>query len=106
MRRLQTAECPDFGREAIVRLFDTAYAELTARLCHGMAFLIDFHGRDLLKAFRDWLASRKIRCPTETHRADTRGCPALRRESHDYGTDDFLDLANGVRSLAGLAPLP
>jgi hypothetical protein len=44
---VQTAECPNLEREAIIRLFDTAYAEVTASsYIEDMEFLIDFHGRD------------------------------------------------------------
>lgn len=104
----QTAECPSLGREAIIRLFDTTYAELTTETyIKATEFLIDFHGRDLLKGFRDWLASRKV------HLSYERLCmaltPAAVRQYGEnraiYGTDDFCDLANGVRALAGLAPL-
>ena len=104
----QTAECPSLEREAIIRLFDTTYTELTTEsYVKSMEFLIDFHGRDLLKGFRDWLASRKV------HLSYERLClaliPAAVRQYGEnreiYGTDDFRDLANGVRALAGLAPV-
>jgi hypothetical protein len=104
----QTAECPDLGREAIIHLFDAAYAELTSDLyVNELGFLIDFHGRDLLKAFQQWLAARKVLLSYD--RLSSGLIDAAVREYHGnrsiYGTDDFRDLANGVRSLAGFPPL-
>lgn len=104
----QTAECPSLGRDAIIQLFDSTYAGLTTdAYFEATEFLIDFHGRDLLKAFRDWLSSRGI------HLSYERLCielipAAVRQYGEDraiYGSDDFRDLANGVRALAGLGPL-
>ena len=105
---VQTAECPGLEREAMILLFDTVYAEVTAdAYVEQMEFLIDFHGRDLLKAFRDWLSSRRIQLSYK--RLCDELIPAAVRQYEGnraiYGTDDFRDLANGVRSLAGLAPL-
>ena len=105
---VQTAECPNLGREAISLLFDTAYAEVTADdYVKEREFLIDFHGRDLLKAFREWLVSRKILLSYE--RLCIELIPAAVRQYGEnraiYGSDDFRDLANGVRLLAGLGPL-
>jgi hypothetical protein len=72
-----------------------------------MEFLIDFHGRDLLKEFRQWLGSHKV--PLSYDRLREELIPAAVQEYEGnrriYGEDDFRDLANGVRSLAGLAPL-
>jgi hypothetical protein len=104
---LQTADWPGFRREAVILLFDTAYAEVTAdSYITGMEFLIDFHGRDLLKAFQQWLGSRKV--PLSHKRLCDELIPAAVRQYEGnraiYGKDDFRDLANGVRSLAGLAP--
>jgi hypothetical protein len=104
----QTAECAAFRREAVILLFETAYAEVTTTsYVGGMEFLIDFHGRDLLKAFHQWLGSRKI--PMSYKRLCDELIPAAVQQYRDnrtiYGNDDFRDLANGARSLAGLAPL-
>jgi hypothetical protein len=92
----------------MIQLFDTTYAEVSASsYIEDMKFVIDFHARDLLKAFQEWLASRGF------VRGYGRICldliPAVAEQYRDngaiYGNDDFRDLANGVRSLAGLAPL-
>jgi hypothetical protein len=104
----QTAECASFHRDAVIVLFDTAYAEITAdSYVLDMEFLIDFHGRDLLKAFHQWLGSHKV--PLSYKRLCDELIPAAVRQYGEnraiYGNDDFRDLANGVRSLAGLAPL-
>lgn len=104
----QAAECPSLGRDAITQLFDSTYAELTTdAYVKEMEFLIDFHGRDLSKAFRDWLASRGIYLSYE--RLCIELIPAAVRQYGEdraiYGSDDFRDLADGVRALAGLAPL-
>ncbi len=105
---LQTAECPSLEREAMIRLFDTAYAEVTASsYIEDMEFLIDFHGRDLLKAFQAWLASRRFVRYYKDLCRDLISA-AVRQYGDNraiYGKDDFRDLANGVRSVAGLAPL-
>jgi hypothetical protein len=104
----QTAACPSFHRDAVAALFDTTHAEITAdSYIKDLEFLIDFHGRDLLKAFRHWLVSFKV--PLSYERLSGELIPtAVRQYAANraiYGSDDFLDLANGVRSLAGLAPL-
>jgi hypothetical protein len=104
----RTAACADFGRDAVIVLFDTAYAEITADpYVLNMEFLIDFHGRDLLKDFHQWLVSHRV--PLSYKRLRDELIPAAVRQYDGnraiYGTDDFRDLANGVRSLAGLPPL-
>jgi hypothetical protein len=103
-----TAECPSFHREVVSALFDAAHAEITAEsYIKSLEFLIDFHGRDLLKAFHMWLVSRKV--PLSYERLCGELIPAaIRQYGGDrtiYGKDDFLDLANAVRALAGLAAL-
>lgn len=54
----QTASCPQFQRENAIRLFDVAYAEMTAdSYVMEMEFSIDFHGKKLLKEWlmgQDW----------------------------------------------------
>jgi hypothetical protein len=104
----QTAACESFRRDAVIALFDATHAEITTdAYIERLEFLIDFHGRDLLKALRQWLVSLKV--PLSYERLSTELIPAaVGQYAGDraiYGKDDFLDLANGVRSLAGLAPL-
>ena len=82
---VQTAECDNLRREAITLLFDQTYAEVTADdYVKERGFLIDFHGRDLLKAFRQWLGRRGLRSSTTpVPRTDFCRRPAVRRESRD-----------------------
>ncbi len=103
-----TAGCTHFHRENVRTLFDTAYAQTSAEgYLAALEFLIDFHGKDLLGAFHRWLGSRGA--PLSRNRLCEALIPAAARHYADdrttYGTDDFLELANGVRALAGLAPL-
>jgi hypothetical protein len=104
----QTAACASFRREAVTALFDATHVGITAEAyINSLDFLIDFHGRDLLKAFRQWLVSLKaplsyVRLSVELISAAVQQYAADRTI---YGKDDFLELANGVRSLAGLARL-
>lgn len=104
----QTAASSQFRRENATRLFDSAYAEITATTYLAqMAFLIDFHGRDLLREIHGWMNARGISLPYGRLRDEL--IPAAIQEYEVnrlvYGQDDFRDLANGVRALAGLAPL-
>jgi hypothetical protein len=104
----RTADCSQFRREEAILMFDAAYAEITAELyVTGMEFLIDFHGKDLLREFHRWLGSRKVLMSYDRLRGEL--IPAAVQEYEVnrklYGEDDFRDLANGVRSLAGLTPL-
>lgn len=104
----QTATCPQFQRAQVGPLFDAAYGEITAAAyIDGMEFLLDYHGRDLLSEFLLWLRARGVRLSNE--RLIDELIPALVEEYQInrtlFGRDDFLDLANGVRSLAGLPAL-
>ena len=52
----QTSQCEQFRRENVTPHFDKAYAEITANpYSSQMEFLVDYHGRDLLKEFHQWL---------------------------------------------------
>ena len=66
------------------------------------SFLIDYHGRDLLIAFHQYLNSQGARLSRD--RLCNELIPALVEEYQGnrgvFGRDEFLDLANGVRSLA------
>jgi hypothetical protein len=103
-----TSVAPQLQRDAVAQWFDRAYAEVTAHDCLvGLECLIDFHGRDLLRAFHQRLASFGIRLSFD--RLLDELIAAVIEEYRDnrslYGSDDFRDLANGVRSLAGLDPV-
>lgn len=103
-----TAGCTHFHRDHVRALFDAAYAQTSAEgYLATLDFLTDFHGKDLLGAFHRWLSSRGASLSRK--RLCEALIPAATRQYADdrttYGTDDFLHLANGVRALAGLAPL-
>ena len=89
-------------------LFDQTYAEVTADdYVKQREFLIDFHGRDLLKAFHQWLGRRAAPPFYDTLRRELISA-AVRQYGENraiYGSDDFRDMANGVRLLAGLGRL-
>ena len=99
-----TATCSVFSRQNAIRLFDAAYGEITAvDYVVEMEFLLDFHGRELLSALRQRVSPGWNALPDETlvlaAAAEYKANPLL------YGKDDFRDLANGVRALAGLSPV-
>lgn len=105
----RAARCPDFERDSIIHLFDTIYAEITSGdYFEERGFLVDFHGKSLLRNFHRWLESRGTPSFLQTFIPELiRAASDVYREDRTvYGRDDFRDLANGVRSLAGLAPLP
>jgi hypothetical protein len=104
-----TAGCPQFGSEAVAALFDRTLAEITAPLyVNGMEFLIDCHGRDLLKDFVQVLRTRGVQLSYERLRDELvlAVVEEYRENPAVFGRDDFLDLANGIRSLAELPALP
>jgi hypothetical protein len=102
------AGAAEFGREAVIIWFDSAYGEVTgAAYLASLEFLIDFHGRDLLTEFQQWLSSRSVQLSYNLLLTEL--IPAAVEEYTTnravYGSDDFRDLANGVRALAGLPPV-
>ena len=73
-----------------------------------LKFIEDFHGRKLLEAFLIWLAQEhksKLSYRRFVIELESAVPSAYRVNRQIYGSDDFLDLASGVRALAGLAPL-
>jgi hypothetical protein len=98
-----------FRPQNVAPYFDAAYEEITAdQYVSQMEFLVDYHGRDLLKEFRQRLFDQGARLSYE------RLCEALipaalleyEENRNVFGKDDFRDLANGVRLFAGLTELP
>lgn len=105
----QASQCEQFRRDNVAPYFDGAYAEFTAaRYVAQMEFLVDYHGRDLLKEFHQWLLDQGARLSYE--RLCEALIPAALQEYEEnrnvFGNDDFRDLANGVRLFAGLTALP
>jgi hypothetical protein len=75
---------------------------------NDLRFLEEFNGRDLLGVFLKWLQSECHFKPSQKLflRELEKAVPvAYKANRLLYGTDDFLDLANGVRALAGLPPI-
>jgi hypothetical protein len=103
------AACVHFQRAAVEPLYDAAFAEVTAApYVDGMEFLLDFHGRDLLTEFYQSLRADGVQFSYDRFVAEL--IPAVVEEYRAnrtvFGTDDFRDLANGVRAITGLPPLP
>lgn len=76
---------------------------------NGMRFLEEFHGRDLLATFFEWLQKEYNFLMRKNHlvRELENAVPLVYQGNRLlYGTDDFRDLANGVRALANLPPIP
>ena len=105
----EAAASPHLTRAAVSARYDRELARVTAAdYVDAGSFLEEFHGRELCVDLHGWL----------THH----GATGLRRKSLEQelaaavvevyrevpapdGLDDFRDLANAVRSLAGLPPL-
>jgi hypothetical protein len=90
---------------AVAARYDKHYSNLSAaEYLRDLQFLIDFHGRDLLKEFRVWLETLGIHFPYESLIKELAAAmvEAYAGNRAIHGTDDFLQLANGVRALAGL----
>jgi hypothetical protein len=104
----QTAGSPHLEADALVRRSDELHARVTAEeYIANLQFLVDFHGRDLLGEFRSWLEQLGIHFSYERLvRALIDAVGEVYAANRTiYGSDDFLDLANGVRALAGLPAL-
>jgi hypothetical protein len=105
----RTSDEPHLEAAAVAARFDHHHSVVTAaKYVHDLQFLVDFHGRDLLKEFRLWLESLGVSLTYESMvKALTSAMVDVYSLNRNiYGTDDFLHLANGVRNLAGLPPLP
>ena len=104
-----TVASPHLSPGAVGQRYDDELARLTAAdYLRDMTFLEEFHGRDLLGEFCEWLQRehnatlpRKLLIKELEKAAPS----AYKANRLLYGTDDFLDLANGVRALAKLPPI-
>jgi hypothetical protein len=106
---LQATQSPHLAPAAITQRFDDIFASVTAvPYLKQLEFLLDFHGKELLKDFRDWLEGLGVRFSFDRIRKElVDAAPEVYAGNRMiYGHDDFLDLANGVRAWAGLPPLP
>ncbi len=106
----ETTLTAHLATETVERRYDAALARVNAeKYVDELSFLEEFHGRDFIDVFFEWLRQRlgatglrKKTLIEELQRAVPR---AYRSNRMIYGTDDFLDLANGVRALAQLPPV-
>lgn len=101
----RTAAEPHLEGHAITARFDRHHSAVTAEgYLRDLQFLFDFHGRDQLKEFSRWLVTLGINLPYDSFVKELAAAMvevyAGNRTVH--GTDHFLQLANGVRALAGL----
>jgi hypothetical protein len=108
-RAHETASSPHLEPSSIGQRYDKELARISALdyLIH-LRFLEEFHGKHLLAVLLEWL-QKEYKCPLPAKRlikSLEEALPAAYSADRSlYGTDDFLDLANGVRALAGLPPL-
>lgn len=109
----ETVVSPHLTPLAVGRRYDDELARLSAADYLGdMHFVEEFHGRDLLGALCDWLQHEyKITLSKKAFgklvvQELVKAVPVAYQTNRQlYGTDDFLDLANGVRALAKLPPI-
>jgi hypothetical protein len=99
---------PHLDDAAVAKRFDHQYAIVTTTsYLVDMEFLFDFHGKELLSQFRNWLETLGVRFRFERLRAELASALV---EVYDenraiHGTDDFRELADGMRAIAGLPPI-
>lgn len=102
----ETASSPHLTPASIGARYDDQLARVTAAsYLADLRFLEEFNGRELLGAFLAWLQSEhhlSLKRKTFTKELEKAVSIVYRANRSLYGTDDFLDLANGVRGLAGL----
>ena len=105
----ETAACMYLAPLAIQQRYDDELARITAGgYMSQSCFLEEFHGRDLLGAVHARLnETYKMRLSRKTFTESLRDAVHVVYSANRllYGTDDFLDLANGVRALAQMPPL-
>jgi hypothetical protein len=102
--------CPLLAAEAVVRRYEEHYATLcSADYLQQLTFLEEFRGHDLLERFHEQArAEWKLQqSPKGFTKRLIEGLEvAYKAQPNLFGTDDFRDLANGVRALSGLDPVP
>lgn len=105
----QSAQSPHLDPTAVENRYTAELARITQHdYIRDLKFLEEFHGKDLIPLFCEWLRSQfnaQLRRRTfELELVKTVGT-VYQHNRLLYGTDDFLDLANGVRALASMPPL-
>ena len=106
---VDTSRSPHLTAAAIAARYDEHLAALTAPdYLATLRFLEDFDGDELLSALLAWLQTEHratVKRKTLVKELERAVPVAYAANRLVFRTDDFLDLANGVRALAGLAPL-
>jgi hypothetical protein len=105
----ETTNSPHLESAAITQRFNEIFASVSAApYLTQLEFLWDFHGKELLQDFRQWLEGLGIRFRFEKLTKELiAAVPEVYAGNRMiYGSDDFLDLANGVLTWAGLPTLP
>lgn len=105
----ETSACTYLAPLEIQQRYDDELARITAGgYMSQSCYLEEFHGRDLLAALHGRLTETyKMRLSREKFTEALRDAVHVVYSANRlvYGTDDFLDLANGVRALAQMPPL-
>jgi hypothetical protein len=105
----QTVNSRFLEPSAVDARYDAELARIQAQsYMNNLLFLEDFHGRELIAVFREWLVREFKAAPSPKLLTNelVKAVPVVYQGNRLlYRTDDFLDLANGVRALAGLSAL-
>jgi hypothetical protein len=105
----EMAASPHLSPASVGALYDGELARVSAPgYLASLAFLEELNGKDLLAAFLGWLRqAHQARLSADQFLDElVKAVPgAYRANRQIFGTDDFLDLANGVRALAKLPPI-
>lgn len=105
----EASKSPHLTPVAVSARYDDQLARVAAAsYLADLRFLEEFNGRALLGAFLAWL-QREHRVSLRRRtllRELEKAVPVVYGANRSlYGADDFLDLANGVRALAGMPPI-
>lgn len=108
-KAVETSAVSHLAPASVGTRYDGELARVSERgYLRELLFLEEFHGKDLLGSFHAWLKQQHRFKQSKDNFVNelVKAVPfAYRANRLLYGTDDFLDLANGVRAIAGLAPI-
>lgn len=105
-RARETVASPHLDPESVGQRYDIELSRVSADdYLRDLRFLEEQNGRELLGGFLGWL-QREHKSRLSWKRVEEElpkaAVAAYQANRGLYGTDDFLDLANGVLALAGL----
>lgn len=105
----EAAASPHLMPAAVGARYDQELARLNEdSYMNALRFLEEFNGKELLAELCGWLGREyRFRLSVDRFTEELRkALPVVYRTNRRlYGTDDFLDLANGDRALAGFPPI-